>query len=66
MADWLAAMPPINGIPPACSRPHTHSQYSIQVRSFKIHLVEVLLELERVRRIKSGSAVKIKREIKKD
>jgi hypothetical protein len=33
-----------------------------QFNSLKIHLEEVLLELERVRRIKSGSAVKIKRE----
>jgi hypothetical protein len=51
---------------------HTHnpaSKFEIlnsQVHSLKIHLVEVLLELERVRRIKSGSAVKIKKENKKD
>jgi hypothetical protein len=32
----------------------------------KIHLEEVLLEFRRVRRIKSGSVVKIKRENKKD
>ena len=72
LAGQTAVAPPINGTSPACSRPHTHSQSSIQVRKFefqvrslKIHLVEVLLELERVRRIKSGSAVKIKTEIKK-
>ena len=36
-----------------------------QFHSLEIHLEEVLLELERLRRIKSGSVVKIKSEIKK-
>jgi hypothetical protein len=65
--------PPINGTPPACSRPQPQlpnpasqvQNSNAQFCSLEIHLEEVLLELERVRRIKSGSAVKIKREIKK-
>ena len=65
--------PPINGTSSGCSRPQAQLQSSLQVQKFKfqvhslkIHLVEVLLELERVRRIKSGSAIIIKRENKKE
>ena len=51
---------------------HTHnlaSKFEIlnpDVCSLKIHLVEVLLELGKVREIKSGSTIKIERENKKD
>ena len=71
LAGQTAVAPPINGTSPACSRPHTHSQSSIQVQNFEFQvrsknpLNRSVVGIIRVREVKSGSTVKIKMEIKK-
>jgi hypothetical protein len=61
MAPLLLAL----GLNHSCNPASQVQNSKFQFRSLKIHLEEMLLELERVRRIKSGSTIKNKREIKK-